>query len=163
MSRADTVDERASESDAITLDESQRVLDHQIDSINAVETKAAWMLRIGVILLGALISGIRLFGFSQLHVLVFVGVTSIALSLVVGIVAYGVSDFDVGAGPGNLIRRAPDDYERADVFSALLEIHENSIAFNRATLQTNQWYLTLTQGLLVVGISFVVTGFLVSI
>ena len=163
MSKADAVEEVTEEADAIVLEESQRVLDHQIDSIDAVETKAVWLLRIGVILLGALVSAIRLFGFSEVNPLVFVGIVFIAFSMVVGIIAYGVSDFDVGAGPGSLLGRVPDDYEPSDVFGALLEIHEDSIAFNRTTLQTNEWYLTFTQGLLVVGLSFVVAGFFASI
>lgn len=98
MSRSDAVEAALDEADAIILEESRRVLDHQVDGIHAVQDKVAWTLRIGVVLLGALTSAVRLFGVTDLHVLVFAGVTSLALSLVVGIVAYGVSDFDVGPG-----------------------------------------------------------------
>ena len=160
MSRSYVIEGATDEADAVILEESQRVRDHQVDSIHTVESKVAWMLRIGVVLLGMLISAVRLFGVSNLHPFVFAGVTLLALSLVVGLVAYGVSDIDVGAGPASI--DVPENYERSDVYDAVVAAHEASIQFNRETLQTNEWFLTLTQTLLVVGVSLFVVGFLAS-
>ena len=140
MSRSDALEEATDEADAIILEESQRVLDHQVDSIHTVENKVAWTLRVGVVLLGVVIPATRLFGVSDLDALVYAGVPSLALSLVVGIVAYGV----------------------LDVSDAVVAAHEESIQFNRGTLRANEWYLTLTQLLLAVGVSLVVTGLLAS-
>lgn len=160
MSRLDAFEEGADEVDAIILEESRRVLDHQIANINAVEDKAAWTLRIGVVLLGTLISAVQLIGLMDVGALVLVGLAFISFSLVVGIITYGVSSVDVGAEPRNVKREVPDDYARSDVYDALLSAHEDSITFNRDTLQTNEWYLTLTQGCMVTGVSLIVAGIL---
>ena len=163
MSKADAVEEVTEEADAAILEESRRVLDHQIEGIHTVEDRAAWMLRIGVILLGALVSAIRLFGVPYLHELVFAGFASLVLSLVVGILTYGVSAVDVGVEPATLYDDVPNDYERSDVYDAVVAGHEESIRFNRLTLRANELLLTLTQVLLAVGASLVATGLLASI
>ena len=163
MSKADAVEEVTEEADAIILEESQRVLDHQIDNIKTVDERTAWTLRIGVVLLGVLVSTARLLDISSVNALGLVGVGSVLLSLLVGIIAYGVSNLDVGAAPENLERNVPDEYARPDVYDALLAAHGESIAFNRGTLRVNEWLLTLTQGLLVVGVSLVVVGLFTSV
>lgn len=56
MSRSDVIEEVTDEADAAILEESRRVLVHQIDRIESVDDKAAWTLRIGVVLLGVVVS-----------------------------------------------------------------------------------------------------------
>ena len=162
MSETNTTRESTDESHAIIIEESRRVLDHQIDSINAVEDKAAWTLRVDVLLLSVLIAAVGRFGVAGINGFSLVGVLLVVLSLVVGIVTYGVSDVDVGSAPGTVERNVPHDHTPSDVYDALLAIHEDSIAFNRGTLSANERLLTLTQALLVAGVSFVTTGFLAS-
>lgn len=163
MKRSDAFEEPTDGADAIILEESRRVLDHQINIIKTVGERTAWTLRIGIVLLGVLISAARLLSVSNVNALGLVGVGFVLLSLLVGIVTYGVSDLDVGAEPGNLEGNVPEEYARSEVYDVLLAAHEDSIAFNRGTLRVNEWLLTLTQGLLVVGVSLVVAELLISV
>lgn len=159
MSRPEPREDTAEEPEAIILTESQRVLDHQIDNIKSVDERTVWTLRIGVVLLGILVSTARLLDISDMNAFGLVGVGSILSSLLVGFLTYGVSNLDVGAEPRNLDGDVPDEYDRSDIYDALLDAHDESIAFNRGTLRVNEWLLTLTQGLLIAGVSFVVAGF----
>lgn len=162
MSKSNATEKAADGADAIVLEESRRVLDHQINLIKTLDERAAWTLRIGVVLLGVLISAARLLGVSNVNVFGIGGVGSVLLSLLVGIIVYGVSDLDVGPEPGTLDGDRADEYARSDVCDTLLAAHQNSISFNRGTLRVNEWLLTLTQVLLIIGVSLVGIGLLVS-
>lgn len=163
MSRSDALEDATNEGDAAILEESRRVLDHQIDRIESVDDKAAWTLRIGVVLLGIVVSTVQFTGVTRVNVVTLAGGVSVAFGLLAGILAHAVSSVDFGVGPRQLKRKLPDSYERPNVYDATLDAHDDSIAFNHETLRLNNVLLSLAHLFLIVGVGLLVARFLLSL
>lgn len=154
--------ETSTEGSDMLVEESRRVLDHQIAKIDALDEKAAWTLRIGVVLLGIVVSAIELLPSARTSGLVIIGTVVLALSLAVGLFTYGVSRVDIGAAPEQFDRILPSNYGRAEVCESLLVAHDRSISFNRRSFWTSGLFLTLTHVLMIIGIWFFAAGVLAS-
>lgn len=144
------------------LERSDSVLNHQLDALADLESKAVWTVRLEVVLLGVLASAVR----SLPHVLftpwTLVGAVALVCSILVGTVTYSASRPDVGPGPGSAYSLASAKAEATRWYLELLDGYRVAIDHNEAVIDHNAAYLFRTQLLFASGVSIIAVGMLVS-
>lgn len=156
---------RSSDCDPETLQvqrkEAKDVLEQQNEKLRDIDDKALRTVRITVLLLGALLSTLKLLGggTSSINTYTVFGSWLLVLSVVGGVLTYSVSGPYFGPGSKYIDRvlgRSPskDDWE-----ATLLRGYADWMEEMKALNDSNARLLLLTQALLVVGVILVTYGF----
>lgn len=160
---------RSSERDAETLrvqrEEAKDVLEQQNEKLRDIDDKALRTVRITVLLLGALLSTLKLLGESASPIngyMVF-GSWLLVLSVVSGVLTYSVSGPYFGPGSKYVDRVLGRNPPRANWEVTLLRGYADWMEEMKELNDENAKLLLLTQTLLVAGVVFVTYGFTMSL
>lgn len=155
-----TGDEQFSEESLdFQLTESHRVLDKQIQQVENTDEKALRTVRIGVLLLGIVLSVTNFSSVERFaNAVTITGSTAIAASIVTGVFTYSGSDPYYGPGPDvveEFLARNPGGrtWKRA-----VLDGYAHWIEYNREINADDAAWLFRTQVLLAGGVLLVVLG-----
>lgn len=134
------------------LERSQSVLEHQLEALADLDSKAVWTVRLEVVLLGVFASAARMAADVPSNVWMKVGSGLFIASMIVGVFTYSVTDPDVGPGPDSLAGLVATKAGEAEWYLTLLDGYGAAIAHNRAVLRDNARYLLWTKLLFVAGV-----------
>ncbi len=137
----------------VTYAEARAVLDAQNDTMSDIDAKAMRTVRFNVLLIGVLITAVRLAGSGVFHSgSLTLAIGSLVCSSVFGIVTYNESNLYVGPS-GEYVERLTDGETDGQQWDRnLLETFAGMISENDDVVRWNGWLLTATQGTLVFGI-----------
>lgn len=145
-------------------EEARIVLDHQLQMLDDMHTKAVRTVRITVLVLGLALSATAFpdaTKFSNWFTLI--GVGTLAVAILSGLVVYTAPDPKVGVGPLYLSELRTSGYDESEWFGALIEGYEEWIVDMEELNRSNARLLGYTQGLLGLGVVLLLAGFLVGI
>jgi hypothetical protein len=136
-----------------TLDRAESVLEEQLTTLDAIQEKAIRMVRVEVVLLGAIASISQLLQ-QGLTVNVWLKVSDVLLtaSMVAGIFTSSSSSRDFGPGPDYVRPNIESGDANTDVYLELLQEYSEAISYNRRVVNDVKRYLFVTQVLFVAGI-----------
>ena len=151
-----------------THEEGRATLDHLISTINDTDDKAAYTLRINILILGIVATIISLTlreGIVQAqdvsNVALYVAIASSILSLVVSLLIYSRTEFKVGLSANDLGSVLGEKFSEERLLLALIRSEQRWIRYNE---KTNKWdadRLFLAQFLLLFSIvSYLVAGYI---
>lgn len=162
-------DERSDESNplAIGRKEARATLDHQIETLADVDTKASKVLRLNVALLSILLMGTSVLAKSPaysvtefLKPLSLVGVGSLLVSTAFAGLTYTSSEFQAGLGPEDLRTVLNGTYNEERFREDLVESYADWIEFNDGTSLRNEPLITFTVVWAVYAVTFLTLGVL---
>jgi hypothetical protein len=142
------------------LERSQSVLEHQLEALADLDSKAVWTVRLEVVLLGVLASVTRTFSDVTVNVVIRLGGTLLVCSIISGIVTYSASRPDAGPGPRYLHSVASSKADAAEWYLEILDGYEVAISHNRTVIEHNVGHLFRTQLLFVLGVVLIAVGLL---
>jgi hypothetical protein len=154
----------------ISRQEAQRTLDNQFRTLSDIDDKAARILRINLILLGIVLTGISIAtdsgsgaGSNQIlpelaNQYTVSGVTLLVLSTAVAAITYTSSDFRGGMGGSDLRSILDNEYSDRDNLEGLVESYSRWIDHNYRTNLRNAPLGTLTLLLLVYALAALALG-----
>lgn len=144
-----------------TLEESRRVLDHQLSMLNDIDDKAIRTVRLAILLIALIVSVGQLMGSSQvagLHLLVItsVGISLILLAMVVffGIGVYDTSNVPFGISNSHREELLQESYAEREWLEILLEEYGQWAASTRETTENNAKWQSRLQVFLLVAITY---------
>lgn len=148
-----------------TREEVRTVLDHQLQTINDVDTKAAKTSRLDAILLGLVLTagsflaqadafsaGVYVNGFSLAGLLFVVG------SFTLAVATYSTTDVRTGVGPADVQRLVDAKYSEREWLVLLLRSEARWMAENERRQARNASLLTASQAALIVGTTLLTAG-----
>lgn len=145
-------------------EEARIVLDHQIQLLDGLQTKAVRTVRVTGLVFGLVLSAGTLPGASRfVNEFTLAGAGTLALTLLSGLVTYSASDPEVGVGPQQLADARTGEYDEAEWFDALVTGYEDWIMEMKELNDGNARMLTYTQVLLGIGVFLLTIGTLVEI
>lgn len=144
------------------LERSDSVLDHQLEALADLDSKAVWTVRLEVVLLGVFASVARMASDVPANVWMRIGSGLFIASMVVGVFTYSVTDPDVGPGPDSFARLVATKADKVEWYLSLLDGYSTAIAHNRAVLRDNARYLLWTKLLFVAGVLATALGTLLA-
>lgn len=160
-SRIQDLDYRGDTATARSLrKEAQRTLDHQLAALNDIDSKAISILRVNTLVIGLVLSVVSILAESSneftvgsfYNVYMFAGVAAFLLSSMVSAATYTASDAIVGFSD-ETIHGAIDADLTADEFEVgAASSYGHWIAFNDVTNIKNAPLITITAGLMILGI-----------
>ncbi|WP_135823540.1 hypothetical protein [Halorussus ruber] len=164
----DVADDESRKSDVAVLrsgrEEARVVLNHQLDALSDLHTKAVRTVRITGVVLGLVLSAATLPGARRFaNGFTLAGVGALAVTLLTGLVAYSASDPKVGIGPQYLSNIRTGNYGEEEWFDALVSGYENWIEEMEELNDGNARMLTVTQLCLGVAVMLLATGVLVEL
>lgn len=140
--------------------EAQRTLDHQLETLNDIDSKAMAILRINTILIGLVLTVFAIAvdfqeefpvgNFS--NEFVFAGVISLLLSSMVAAATYTASDAEVGFSSETIHSVVDADLTEHEFEVGAASSYGHWIEFNDSTNIRNAPLITITSGLLILGI-----------
>lgn len=142
------------------LERSQSVLEHQLEVLADLDSKAVWTVRLEVVLLGVLASVARTLPDVGTNVVMRLGGVLLVCSIISGIVTYSTSRPDAGPGPRYLHSLASSKAQAAEWYIEILDGYEVAIGHNRTVIEHNMGHLFRTQLLFVLGVVLVAVGLL---
>jgi hypothetical protein len=149
----------------IGREEARTALDHQIRTLDDIDTKASKILRLNVALLSILLMGASVLAKSPnygaielLTPLSLLGVGSLVVSTAFAGLTYTSSEFQAGLGPEDLRTVLEGEYDDAQLQEALVASYAEWIAFNDATNVRNESLITLTIVSTVYAVAFLTLG-----
>lgn len=145
------------------IERSQSVLEHQLEALADLNSKAVWTVRLEVVLLGVLASTVQSHPSVLATPWTLVGSLLLACSILVGIVTYSTSRPDVGPGPGSVRSLASTKADAVEWYLELLDGFVVAIDYNEAVIDHNATYLFRTQLLFALGVSTVAVGVALSV
>jgi hypothetical protein len=163
--RLDEATERKVNSDVDVLrsgrEEARVVLDHQLQLLSEIHTKAMRTVRITILVLSVVLSAAA---FSEARRFVnwstVAGVGCLAGAILTGLVTYSASDPDFGAGPDYLLSARTSTYDKTDWLELLIEGYEDWIHDMEELNDGNARMLTYTQMFLGIGVVLIAVGIL---
>lgn len=145
-------------------EEARIVLDHQLQMLDDMHTKAVRTIRITVLVLGLVLSATAFpeaRGFRNAFTLSGVGTLSVAI--LSGLVVYSAPDPKVGVGPLYLSDIRTGEYGEAEWLDALIAGYEEWITDMQDLNRSNARLLGYTRGLLGLGVGLLLVGLFVGI
>lgn len=150
----------------LTIAEGRQTLENQLSAQNDIDNKAARILRINTVLLGIVLSGISflvnnnvvrengtVFNFYMTGGLVLIlGSTAFAA------ITYSASDSYVGISKEDIDELINGDFSSVGSKEGLAEVYGEWIEFNSETIVIDAFYFTITENLLVWGLSILALG-----
>lgn len=150
---------------SISREEARTALDHQIRTLDDIDTKASKILRLNVALLSILLMGASVlakspnYGTTELLTpLSLAGVGSLLVSTAFAGLTYTSSEFQAGLGPEDLRTVLDGEYDDEQFHEALVASYAEWIAFNDATNVRNEPLITLTIASAVYAVTFLTLG-----
>lgn len=144
------------------LERSQSVLEHQLDALADLDSKAVWTVRLELVLLGVLASIPGSFRGIPMTVPTQLGGVLLVCSMISGIVTYGASRPDAGPGPRYVHSLAVSKADESEWYLELLDGYNIAIDHNRSVIEHNATYLFRTQLLFVLGVISFAVGLLLA-
>lgn len=148
-----------------TREEARQVVDHQIAYLNDIDDRAMRTVRIGVVVLAAFASAVKLGDdavvsdpASVAGVVTAVGAVLLTGAIVSGVLTYSVSDPDFGIGAADVREARRVDGAEAAWLRVLLRGYEEWIAENNRVNRRDATYLWWSQFLLAGGVALLSTG-----
>lgn len=154
----------------ISREEAHRTVDRQIDTLDDIDTKAAKILRINLILLGIILTGLSIAsapGSSQSAPLAYsdlvnnytvIGTVSLLLSTGAAAVTYTASSLKAGASAKDIDRFLTSNYSDREDYRLLVEGYTDWIQYNYKVNAKNAPLGTLTILLLILSMLFLALG-----
>lgn len=140
------------------LERSQSVLEHQLEALPDLDTKAVWTVRLEIVLLGVLASAMGTTGFEFTGVWSKLGGVSLVCSIVTGVFTYSASRPDAGPGPRSVYSLAVSKAAAPAWYLKLLDGYDEAIEYNGTVIDHNARYLFRTQFLFTLGVVFIALG-----
>lgn len=148
-----------------TIDEARETLSQQIRALTDIDTKAIKILRINVLVVGALLSGLSL-GASYVSVDVSdlwntyfgVGFASLLVSSATAALTYRATDFRVGIDSKNVQQVVENDLRDDELLRVLTRSYARWIEYNVSANVRNAPWITSTVLALVVALTYVSLG-----
>lgn len=139
--------------------EARVVLNHQLEALSDLHGKAIRTVRITGVVFGLVLSAATLPGARRFaNGFIFAGIGALAVTLLVGLVAYSASDPKVGIGPRYLSGIRTGNYSEVEWFDALVGGYENWIVEMEELNDGNARMLTFTQVLLGIAVVLLAVG-----
>lgn len=145
--------------------EAQRTLDNQLEALYDIDSKAMAILRVNIVLIGLILSLVALavdqdvFPITDFYnFYVFVGVVALLLSAMVAAVTYTSSDTEVGFSVETIHTVIDADLTEQEFEAGAANSYAHWIKFNDVTNIKNTPLITITSGLLVLGILSLALG-----
>jgi hypothetical protein len=154
----------------IAREEAHRTIDNQIQTLNDIDSKAARILRINLLLLGILLTGLSIAAPSQgtetapisynelANIYNYSGIVFLLLSTGVAAVTYTASSLQAGIGPRDLREILDNDYTDRQNLAGLVDSYADWIEYNYQVNSKNAPLGTLTLLLLIFGMTSVTLG-----
>lgn len=145
-------------------EEGKHTLEHQLNSLDDIDSKAISILRVNVLLMGLLFTAASFvvdsqFNLSTLDNLAFyTGIVSLLLSSALAALTYTASDSEVGIESGKIDEVIQSDLTEEEFELAAAQSHIRWIWFNNRTNIINAPLITLTNILLIVALSHLGLG-----
>lgn len=139
--------------EALTYQEARNVLDAQRETLTDIDDKALRTVRLTAVLLGLFVAAGRIGGPDLFDPrLSAVGVTFLFGSIVAGIATYSESDLYLGPNRQYVEQLTANSFTGTDWHTDYLMTAAYWIGENADDIQWNGQLLTITQGLLVIGL-----------
>jgi hypothetical protein len=150
--------------------EARETVDAQQATLDDIDTKASRILRLNIVLIGILVSGVSIAaqtggsdsGFDALaqyvNVYVGTGVVALILSTAFAAMTYTASELDVGVSSDNLTTLLGADFSRREAESLLVKNYVVRINFNRSVNVRNIPLIQATILLVVVAVTSLSLG-----
>lgn len=129
-------------------EEARAVLEHQLDTLNDIDDKAARTVRITALLVGAIFGAISFGDASSLIVNQYTwwGSVSLILAVVLGMTTYSQSSPYVGPKPDDWERLLETSSSRAEMLDTLVsEGYSGWVEYNDTVNEIDSYFLELTQ------------------
>lgn len=145
-------------------EESKTTLEYQIQSLDDIDSKAISVLRVNVLLIGLLFTAASFVADSNLTLsaldnpALYIGILSLLLSSALATLTYTASDAEVGIEEGKIGEVIASDLTEKEFELAVAHSHRRWIWFNNRTNVINAPLITLTNILLIIGLSHLGLG-----
>lgn len=146
-------DKWENERSRLTYEEARIVIDHQRDVINDIDNKAMYTVRVIVIFLSILVAAFRIGGADIFNQYLFwPGISSLVISMAVGIYTYRSSNLFLGPNRAYLQNLSENDVDADRWDRDLINRFADWVNSNHQDLEENGLLLLLSQVTLIVGI-----------
>lgn len=148
----------------VTCEEGRETLGEQIESLRRVDRKAIQILRVNILVIGAILTGLSIAVRSETAVLRFVNVASVLgagtllLSSTGAAMTYVATSFESGIAPDAIRSASRDSLTEAMIHRRLSNGYARWIEYNESALKMNGALLTLTILLLIDSIGLLSAG-----
>lgn len=156
MSGADTTPK--SDTLELTCSEAREVIDHQIDTMNDLDDKAMWTLRLIVLVFGLVMTGVSVAVRADVsdlgrfvNPLTQAGFFCLTVSAGLSVIVYSSGTLTVGPGPADINQLLQRGYERPNWRRRLLEGYQKWMRTNQTNIRRDATLLAVCQAFLVVG------------
>ena len=152
-----------------TKEEARTTLNHQIQAIKDTATFSFDMLRLNIVLLGALLSavpvagqlGITLTGFINIYTIF--GISFLFISVLAAAIAHTITSMSVGIDPDGIKTLLDEQYDKNDFDKILSKSYSNWISFNdRISLKQNLAFV-FSMALFIDSLLFMCAGFVAGV
>jgi len=156
---------------SVAREEAHRTIDNQIQTLDDIDSKAARILRINLVLLSIVLTGFSIAsssteanpaGFEIVQLLnnyTYTGLILLLLSTAVAGVTYTASNMKAGVSPNDLQSVLDNDYSAQQNLEGIIESYANWIERNYRVNAKNAPLGTLTTLLLIAAMAFLALGF----
>lgn len=148
-----------------TLEESRSVIDHQVQTFNDVDSKAAQTFRLEVILLGLLVTALTFVLRTDpmtidpyLNPYTAWGIISLEISFITAVIVYSSTSIQTGVGPNDIGRLISRRYTERDWLILLLRSTGEWIRFNEQQQAWNGLLLSVSHAALVLAVLLLSAG-----
>ncbi|WP_277543834.1 hypothetical protein [Haloarcula laminariae] len=154
----------------IAHDEAHRTVDNQIQTLDDIDAKAARILRLNIVLLGVILTGLSVASPAQgagnapvvyadfANSYSIAGICFLLLSTGVAAVTYTASSLTAGVGPNDLVQMVENDYTDTQNLEGLVSSYSNWVEYNYRVNAKNAPLGTLTLLLLIVAMASLSLG-----
>jgi hypothetical protein len=152
----------------IAREEAHRTIENQIQTLDDIDSKAARILRINLVLLGILLTGLSIatpsqgsapFSYDDLaNVYNYAGIVFLLLSTGVAAITYTASSLQAGIGPNDLREILDNDFTDRQNLAGLVDSYADWIEYNYQINSKNAPLGTLTLLLLIFAMASVTLG-----
>lgn len=154
----------------VSREEARTTIDHQIRTVNDIDAKAIRILRVNVVLVGLVLTGVSLIvrsdarevGATILNGYLVSGMGFLLLSTALAAVTYTATSIRTGIGPSDLRSVLDGGFSADQVRTGLIESYAHWMEFNHATNVRNAPLVTATIVLLVWALGLVTAGVVVA-
>jgi hypothetical protein len=161
-------DGRTAGSDVAVLrsgrDEARVVLDHQLRLLNETQKKVMRTTRVTGLIFGLILSAATLPGARRfVNGFTVGGIGCLVVTILVGLLAYGASNPELGVGAGYLRDARSESYTESEWFDLLVSGYREWITEMERLNGSNSILLVTTQLFLGLGVVFLIIGVVVTV
>lgn len=152
----------------LTCSEAREVIDHQIDTMNDLDDKAMWTLRLIVLFLGVFMTGLSVAVRANadlarfMNPMTITGFVSLGVSAVLSVIVYSSGTLTAGPGPGAIEKLLHQNYGEPWRYR-LLTGYRNWMEKNEASIRRDATVLAFCQAYLVAGILIFFFGVVINL